>query len=299
MIAAGGFVFLTAQASFDGGFAGMSQALLGDDPESIGPWGSLGMIGCISWLLLFLLGTAGQPHVITKLMMIRRLSDARRVLPLALVGHMFAALLWISIGLSMRSHVITGALPGLASPDAAAPIFLYQYASPALAGIVFAGLFAAIMSTSDSFLNIGAAAIVHDIPRAFRGRVLVHELFWARVATVGLAVLATAFALFSHFENARLVALLGVFGGATFAGALVPTVAIGFRWKRATARAACWAIASSLILNLSFEIFGTVLPYGIQPGLIALLVSLLLFFSISFAQRPPDLPADVEAVLDA
>jgi Na+/proline symporter len=299
MVAAGVLVFLTAQDSFDGGFAGMSRALLGDDPESIGPWGSLGMIGCISWLLLFLLGTAGQPHVITKLMMIRRLSDARRVLPLALIGHMFAALLWISIGLSMRAHVISGALPGLDSPDAAAPVFLYQYASPALAGIVFAGLFAAIMSTSDSFLNIGAAAIVHDIPRAFRGRVLAHELFWARVATVALAILATAFALFSHFENARLVALLGVFGGATFAGALVPAVAIGFRWKRATSNAACWAIATSLILNLSFEIFGIVLPYGIQPGLVALLASLLLFFSISLAQSAPSLPPDVEAVLDA
>jgi Na+/proline symporter len=36
------------------------------------------------------------------------------------------------------------------------------------------------MSTADAFLNIGAAAIVHDIPRAFRGRSLVRELYWAR-----------------------------------------------------------------------------------------------------------------------
>ena len=104
------------------------------------------------------------------------------------------------------------------------------------------------------------------------------------MATVALAILATAFALFSHFENARLVALLGVFGGATFAGALVPVVAIGFRWKRATSNAACWAIATSLILNLSFEIFGIVLPYGVQPGLVALpgfALSLLFDFSRS------------------
>jgi Na+/proline symporter len=299
MVVAGVLVFLTAQGSFEGGFSGMSTTLLADDPESIGTWGSLGMIGCLSWFLLFLLGTAGQPHVITKFMMMRRLSDVRWTLPMALAGHMFSALLWVSIGLSMRALVLNGDLPALASPDAASPIFLYQYAYPALAGLVFAGLFAAIMSTSDSFLNIAAAAVVHDLPRALFGRTLGNELFWARVATVGVALLATGFALFSHFQNARLVALLAVFGGATFAGALVPAVAIGFRWRRATPAAACWAIATSLTLNLGFEVLGIDLPYGIQPGLVALLASLLLFFTLSFAQPAPKVVDDVEAILDA
>ena len=76
---------------------------------------------------------------------------------------------------------------------------------PLLAGVVIAGLFAAIMSTADSFLNIGAAAIVHDIPRALRGRSLKRELLWARTATVGLAAVAALFALYSGEE---LVALL-------------------------------------------------------------------------------------------
>jgi Na+/proline symporter len=155
------------------------------------------------------------------------------------------------------------------------------------------------MSTSDSFLNIAAAAVVHDLPRALFGRTLGNELFWARVATVGVALLATGFALFSHFQNARLVALLAVFGGATFAGALVPAVAIGFRWRRATPAAACWAIATSLTLNLGFEVLGIALPYGIQPGLVALLASLLLFFTLSFAQPAPKVVDDVEAILDA
>ena len=78
------------------------------------------------------------------------------------------------------------------------------------------------MSTADSFLNIGAAAVVHDIPRALRGKSLKNELYWARVATVAIAVVATVFALFSG----DLVALLGAFGWGTFAAALVPTVAI-------------------------------------------------------------------------
>ncbi|HAG73273.1 MAG TPA: hypothetical protein DCL66_13840, partial [Gammaproteobacteria bacterium] len=51
--------------------------------------------------------------------------------------------------------------------------------NPLLAGVVFAGLFAAIMSTSDAFLNIGTAAIIHDIPKAINGKSVENELFWA------------------------------------------------------------------------------------------------------------------------
>ncbi|MCZ6714301.1 MAG: hypothetical protein O7B29_10185, partial [Deltaproteobacteria bacterium] len=140
MVVAAVLVFLSAQAAVDGGFAGMSATLLADDPESIGPWGSLGMLACLSWFFLFLLGTSGQPHVITKLMMMRDPRDAKRILPLRLFGYTLAALLWISVGLAMRALVLQGAHPELVSPDAAAPAFLRHYARPLLAGIVFAGL---------------------------------------------------------------------------------------------------------------------------------------------------------------
>ena len=298
MVVAALLVFAAAQQSVEGGFAGMSATLLADDPESIGPWGSLGMLASLSWFFLFLLGTSGQPHVITKLMMTRRPADAKRVLPLSLLGYTLSALLWIGVGLAMRALVVQGAHPELAQADQAAPVFLQQYAHPLLAGVVFAGLFAAIMSTADAFLNIGVAALVHDFPRALRGRPPRRELFWARVGTVAMTGVAAAFALYSHYENARLVALLGVFGAATFAAALVPTVSIGFNWKRATATAANAAIAASLVINLGIELLGVRLPWGIHGGVVAMLTSLGLFLGISMLQAPPRLPPDIEAALD-
>ncbi len=66
--------------------------------------------------------------------------------------------------------------------------FLQSFASPVLAGAVFAALLAAIMSTADGFLNIGTAAVIHDIPNALTGRSVKNELLWARVTTVILAV---------------------------------------------------------------------------------------------------------------
>lgn len=294
MIVAGVLVFIAAMNAFDGGAAAATTTIMRDDPEAISPWGTLGMLGCLSWYFMFGLGGSGQPHIVTKMMMNRRVQDTKYILPVTVVGYILAALLWISIGLVMRALVVSGAHPALADADQAAPQFLQNYANPILAGIVFAGLFAAIMSTADGFLNIGAAAFVHDIPKAIRGRSLKRELFWARTITVAIAVLSSIFALYSG----DLVAFLGAFGWGTFAAALVPTVAIGFNWKRATPLAVNVAIVSSLAVNFAGKIFSISIPYGIDLGAVSMLISLTLFFGISLMSRPPKLDPDIEAVMD-
>lgn len=294
MVVSAVLVFFAARTAIDGGFAGMARTIMADDPEAMSPWGTLGIIGCLSWYFVFTLGGAGQPHIITKMMMNRRIQDARHILPVSVAGYTVSALLWISIGLVMRALVLQGSHAELPNPDAAAPQFLQSYAHPVLAGVVFAGLLAAIMSTADGFLNIGAAAVVHDVPKALRGRSLERELFWARTATVAIAVAASLFALYSG----DLVALLGAFGWGTFAAALVPTVAVGFNWKRASATAANVAILSSLLVNFGIKLFDLTLPWGIDGGALSLLVSLTLFFGISLLGRPPKLDPDIEAVMD-
>jgi len=297
MAIAGVLVFLTAISVFEGGPSEAIMTLWRDDPESVGPWGTLGMIGCLSWYFMFAVGAAGQPHVVTKVMMTKSVRSYRFIPAVAIGGYLMTALLWVGIGLAMRALVIGGQQPELVSPDAAAPVFLQAYAHPILAGVVFAGLFAAIMSTADAFLNIGAAALVHDIPRAL-GRKPSNELTWARIGTVVIAVAAALFALYSHYQNDRLVALLGVFGWGTFGAALVPAVGIGFNWKRATPLAANVAIASSLIVNLAIEVLDIPLPFGIHGGSVALLLSLTLFIGISYASKRPKLDPAVEAVMD-
>ena len=298
MVVASVLVFVTAVTVFDGGANAAGAAIWTDDIEAIGPWGTLGVVGCLSWFFMFAVGGAGQPHLLTKVMMIKNVRAYRFMPAITVSGYTLAALLWVGIGLAMRALVVSGTVPELASADAAAPEFLQRYAHPILAGVVFAGLFAAIMSTADAFLNIGAAALVHDLPKALRGRTLDRELLWARVGTVVIGVAAALFALYSFYLNDRLVALLGAFGWGTFGAALVPAVAIGFNWKRATATAAIVAMAASLVINFGVELFDVSLPGGIHGGTVALLVSLILFFGISFASPPPTLDPEVEALMD-
>ena len=188
---------------------------------------------------------------------------------------------------------VDGSHPELGNADEAASQFLQHYASPVLAGVVFAGLFAAIMSTADAFLNIGTAAIIHDIPKAI-GKTIPNELFWARTVTFLLTILAGAFALYTG----DLVAILGAFGWGTFAAAIVPVVAIGFNWKRATPKAANIAIISSLSINFIIKIFKIPLPYSIDVGAFALFVSMFLFITISLMDEPKELDPDVSKIMD-
>ena len=298
MIVAAVLVFITAVGAFPGGMTEISRTIMEDDPEAMGPWGTIGIIGCLSWYFLFVLGGSGQPHVITKIMMNRRVTDAKYILPVSVFSYALSALLWISIDLAMRALVLQGRHPELANADAAAPAFLQAIADPLLAGVVFAGLFAAIMSTADGFLNVGAAAIVHDIPRSLRGKSLKRELLWARIATVVLAVAASFFAMLSPD---KLIGLLGTFGWGVFSAAIVPVVAIGFNWRRATTTAANVSIIVSLSINFVLLLLkrqGLSLPYSISGESVALAVSLTLFFGISLATKPRQLDPDIEAVME-
>ena len=293
MVIAAILIFFTVIHTYDGGLMEISQVIQQDDPEAIGPWGTLGMIGCLSWFLVFCLGASGQPHVITKLMMNKKVSDAKYILPISMSGYFFSALLWIGIGLVMRALVLSGMEPELATADAAAPQFLQNYAHPVLAGIVFAGLFAAIMSTADAFLNIGTAAVMHDIPKAL-GIKLNNELLLARITTVLITVFAALFALYSG----DLIAILGAFGWGTFAAAIVPVVALGLNWKRGTFQAANMAIIVSLGINFVIKIFKIQIPYNIDVGALSMIVSISLFIGVSLLTPRQKLDPDVEAVMD-
>ena len=294
MVVAAVLVFITAIMTFDGGIGEMNQIIMEDDPEAMSPWGTLGIVGCLSWFFVFSFGSAGQPHLVTKIMMNKNVSDARHILPVSMMGFFLSGLLWIGIGLAMRALVLSGAHAPLDTPDAAANQFLQTYAHPLLAGVVFAGLFAAIMSTADGFLNIGTAAVVHDLPRAITGASINNELVWARVTTLVLCVVASLFALYTG----DLVALLGAFGWGTFAAALVPVVGLGLCWKQATPKAAIVAIITSLVINFGLKVSGYTLPYNFDIGAFALIVSLVLFITISLLSKPESLDPEVEAVMD-
>jgi sodium/proline symporter len=299
LFAAVGVFYYALEAG--GGMNEISSTLRTMDPEFIGPWGTLGPLSALSWYLLAVVGGIGQPQGMTKFLMLRNIGDLKWMALLAAPCYAVLSLVWVSIGMSVRSLVERGELKPLESPDLAAPLFLVNYTPEVLTGLVFAGMLAAIMSTGDSFLNLGAAAIARDIPTALRGRPLDNELLWSRVVTVVLLLAAALFALYMQ----NLIALLGVFGFGTFAAAITPCLAIGLNWKRATARACVMSICISLVLNFGLELANRhgvySLPNGINVGCFCLFVSVIVFVSVSLLcdrRSRSSLPRDMEAVMD-
>lgn len=305
MLAAAVAVFGYAMAA-GGGAAGIARAVA-ESPafgaDFLDPLAGVPAATGLGLFFVFSIGVLGQPHMLHKLYM---LDDPAKLkwMPAVIAGSQSLCLLiWVGVGLAVPALVAGGGMAPLANPDEAAPAFLLARVPPAVAGLVFAGVLAAIMSTADSLANIGAAALVRDLPRAL-GRPLADELSAGRWAVGALSLAAAAFA----WAYGDLVALLGTFAFGTFAAALAPAMAIGLAWRRVTAAAASASIATGLALSVGLELLGRLpagsplaglLPDGAIPSAIALAASTVVLCAVTLAARrpPPELAPEVAAAL--
>lgn len=238
-----------------GGLAGLAATVA---PERLDPLGVLDPSTAFGFLLLFSVGVLGQPHMLHKFLMLRS-PEALRAMPAVIAGAQGLSLLvWIGLGAAALTHA--GRLD-LAHPDDAALAILSLPEAPAmLAGLVSAAVLAAILSTSDAFLNLGAAVLVRDLPAALGRRTPSLEgLRAARGASVlvGLVALGIAGA---HLAGGGMIVWLGTMGFAVFAVGLAPALTLGLSWERVGGRAVALAIVLGLAALFLLEAV---------PGLVA------------------------------
>ncbi|HEY4671573.1 MAG TPA: hypothetical protein VIG78_05895, partial [Gemmatimonadaceae bacterium] len=196
--------------------------------------------------------------------------------------------------------VLDGRLAPLASPDQATPTLLLNATPIVLAALVFSGVAAATMSAANSFLNIGAAIVTHDLPIAF-GRKVGNELKWGRIVTVLIAIAAAITAQ----KSGAMVAFLGIFGWGLFASTLVPALAVGLNWQGATRAGAIASISAGLIVTLALEITAYrkvfTFPAGVTASAVAMVSSFLVFFIVSWLTRDTaaaTIDPDIRLVMD-
>jgi Na+/proline symporter len=259
------------------------------------PLGQVPPLTAFGFFFVFGVGVLGQPQMLHKFYMIK--DPARlRWFPAVLSGSQaVCVLLWLGVGLAVPALVARGELAALDRPDDAAIVFLLGFAPDLLAGLAIAAVLAAIMSTADSFLNIGSAVLVRDLPKVL-GATPPRPLWGARLAVLAIAAAA---ALFSWLFG-DLIALLGTFAFGTFAAALAPALAVGFNWARVTARAAGASIATGLVVNLGLELWsrqpfwpeipGPPLPPGTLPAAVSLAASFTVLFAVTAVGRRPGAP---------
>jgi SSS family transporter len=282
-----------------GGMSSISRTILETDPAILGPWGKLGPVAALSLFFVFGIGSLGQPHVVHKFYMLK---DPRRLkwYPLLMTAALVVSLLlFFAVGVATKALVADGRMAPLASADDATPAFLLGFTPVLLSAIVFSGVAAAIMSTVNSFMSIGAAAVTHDLPKAL-GRRVENELRWGRISTIAISVAA---ALLAQLPG-TLVAFLGIFGWGLFASTLVPALAIGLNWRGATRAGAVASIVTGLVVTLLFETLAWIRVYSFPAGVtvsgLALVLSMLVFFVVSWLTRrgAAEIAPDVHLVME-
>ncbi|MDQ3080639.1 MAG: hypothetical protein M3R07_00305 [Gemmatimonadota bacterium] len=283
MAAASVMVFLFV-LSAGGGLGEISRTILSTDPQFLSPWGKITPLAALSFFFVFAMGSLGQPQGVHKYYMLRDPLQLKWYPLLKTLGLILVLLLYFAVGVGVKAFVLNGRMAPLAANDQATPALLLSITPILLAALVFSGIAAATMSAANSFINIGAAVVMHDLPVAF-GKRLKNELLWGRVVTVFIAIAAAIIAQ----NSGSMVAFLGIFGWGLFASTLVPALAVGLNWQGATRAGAIASIATGLIVTLSLEtaayLKAFTFPSGVTASAVALVLSFLVFFVVSWLTR--------------
>jgi len=184
-------------------------------------------------------------------------------------------------------------IPGLQGPAANSVLvrMIAQHAPGLLAGLLAAGVFAAVMSSLDSQALAASSMFTHDIVRHYgfddrmddRAQVLAGRLFV-------VAILAITFAI--ALSTDRSIFKMGIWAFSGFS-ALTPVVLAALYWRRSTRAGALASVSVTSLLwlyflsraweNPAYTPFG----WGVQPVVVLLAASALALVGVSLVTRAP------------
>ena len=250
-------------------------------------------------LLVWGLGYFGMPHIIVRYTAIRDPNDlkiSRRVATIWIVISLACACL---VGLIGRAWM--EANPGTPM-DGSETIFLVLADSlfaTAIAGVIFAAILAAVMSTADSQLLVASSCISNDLYKRVKHKepgLNDKQLMWlSRIVVAVIAAIAAGIALSGNNSIMDLVSF--AWGG--FGAAFGPLVILALFWKRANAMGAfagmvvgfvtviVWntcLVAGGIIGAGAYCIYDTQL-YELAPGFLFAFITTVV---VSLLTKEPD-----------
>lgn len=254
----------------------------------------LTILSTLSWGL----GYFGVPQVLLRFMAIRKGTELKRSRRIATVWVLISLTAAVLIGVLGRSLLATD--PSLGTQSGAENVFANLAQTlfpPVLAGVVMAGILAATISSSDSYLLIASSAVSKNL---FEGIIKKDatdkQVMWvSRCVLVAIALVGLGIAWNENSVIFEVVSFAWSGFGATFG----PLVLFSLFWKR-TNRAG--AIAGMLgggsmvfIWKLLLKPLGGI--FGIYELLPAFLFSAILIVVVSLLTEKPS--AEIEADFEA
>ena len=247
------------------------------------PYPLLNVVSMLAWGL----GYFGMPQVLLRFMAIRRadeLTKSRRVATIWVLISLMAA---VTIGLVGRAFAPTA----FVTKSSAENIFSYlasMLMHPLLAGLVMAGILAATISSSDSYLLIAASAFSKNLfqgvfhRKANDNQVMV-------VSRVTLIVIALLGALIAIDEDSVIFTIVS-FAWAGFGATFGPLMLFSLFWKRTTKQGAVAGMLSGGIMvfvwNFLIKPMGGI--FGIYELLPAFIISSIFIVVVSLLTPEPE-----------
>lgn len=236
----------------------------------------------MSWVFVLAIGVIGQPHVNTKLYSLKSYKDLKTFGLVGGIGYGIMSLLYILPGTAVMYLVASGQMKPFKVADETIFHF-FNHLPPVLAILLFAGLLAATMSTSSSFLVIGSSIITRDIPKSFNKTLSQKsEVVWGRWALIILTLGAALFGLYGGY----MVALLGVLGLGTFIASSLPVI-IGYQWQKASRESAIISEIITLLMSIFVsviyeQVLKQKLPGGVPSYAYMIMIAfiVMIFFSL-------------------
>lgn len=188
------------------------------------------------------------PMTVMRVLTMSNGKSARRAL---ILGSIFAAVTVIVAG--FVAAVAATIEPDLANADMSYIVTMEKYFPPVMAGFFVAAIFAAIMSSVDSFLLSASSSIARDMykclinPNASEQKII-------KLGTISLIIVGLITTVISCFELPLISVLAGWAAGALISAFCSPLV-IGLYWKNISRNGVFWSMlvgaVGYIFLNLT------------------------------------------------
>ena len=294
-VAAGGLGAVITNAQSIPGFLdffGIATPVVSDGVQQVvngapafgeaGSYSILTILSSLAWGL----GYFGMPQVLLRFMAIRKEDELKMSRRIATVWVLVSLIISVFIGIMGRSLFPT-ALTTEATSENVFILLATNLLAPLLAGLVMAGILAATISSSDSYLLIAASAFSKNI---YQG--LLHkkasdkEVLWISRITL---LLVTVIAIFIAMDEDSVIFTIVSFAWAGFGATFGPLMLLSLFWKRINRAGAIAGMISGgcmvFIWNLLIRPLGGI--WDIYELLPAFLISCVCIVVVSLLTAPP------------
>lgn len=248
-------------------------------------YGLLTIISTLSWGL----GYFGMPQVLLRFMAIRKeeeLKNSRRIAAVWVVISLTAAVTIGVIGRALFPYT-----EELATSSAAENVFviLSQSMLPAvLAGIIMAGILAATISSSDSYLLIAASAFSKNVYEGILKNNKADDKKVMNVSRITLLLIALVGVIIAWDENSVIFTIVS-FAWAGFGATFGPVMLFSLFWKRINRAGAIAGMLSGGIMVFVWKLL--IKPMGGLLGIYelfpAFVISSLFIIIVSLCTKEP------------